>query len=125
MSSKAPMVHPFTFFLVNCIQIVYGNTSQGQLTDIRQATRSLYWLCICLDEKGQETLNKEIETMESVLDGFLELTHKTFRELFKTVMVELHKQGYFITAKFRPPTRETGMKDFELTTSKARLQNES
>lgn len=120
---RSPMVHPFTFFLVNSIQIVYNDVSQGETTNIREAMRDLYWLSCCLDSKGQETLSDDIVFMEKVTDGEAHLDLKTFRTLFKKVMKELHSEGYFIAAKMRPPTRETSMKDIELTTTKARLKD--
>jgi hypothetical protein len=117
---RSPMVHPFTFFIVNCIQIVWNDVSQGPTTQIREATRDLYWLCCCLDAKGQQTLTDEITFMEQVLDGMVVLNLQKFRILLKKVMKELHEEGYFLAAKMRPPTREVGMQELELETAKAK-----
>lgn len=121
MSQRSPQVHPFTFFIVGVIQTVYNDLSEGA-TNIREATRDLYWLLTSLDRKGQESLKEEIQQIEKVMDGKEVIDRVIFRALYKKAMIELHDEGYFIAAKMRPPTRESSMKDFGLTIATAQAK---
>lgn len=113
------MIHPFTFFLVNTIQVIYNDVAQGP-GSLPEATRDLSWMCCFLDAKGQEALAKDMETMEKLTDNPMAITKDVFRPLLKKVMKELHAEGYFIAAKMRPPTRESPMKELEFSVAEAK-----
>jgi hypothetical protein len=114
---QQPFIHPFTFFLVSDVQLAYENAYQGRTSD---SIKALHLLTLSLDQKGQEALKKEVEEMETILDGNKRLDRATFRRLFAEVLRELHKEGYFIMAKMTPPTKTTTMRDLELEMDHAR-----
>ena len=116
MSSKAPLVHPFTFFIVNALTEAWINAVKSNLRD---SAKTLYWLSLSLDAKGQTTLEKEITALERFIDGKDKLMESAFREVYRKVTKELHEEGYFLAAKMRPPTRERGMHDLEMRVDKA------
>jgi len=102
------MVHPFTNFLVHSIQIIYEDIAQGP-GNLSEAVKDLSWLCCFLDAKGQNTLADDMKTLERLVDNPADVSKDIFRPLLKKVMMELHKEGYFLLAKYNPLQE----KDFE------------
>jgi hypothetical protein len=114
-SPRTPLVHPFTFFLVNGLTLSYNSVAVG-LPNHSESMRALYWLTGFLDKKGQDKLEKEIKTMEKMLDGKQVITRGTFRELLTKIMEELHEEGYFLAAKgvfpMNPNPKHIGQQDY-------------
>lgn len=84
MSHRQQMIHPFTFFLVNDVQLAYDNAYKGDASD---SIKALHLLTLSLDEKGQEALKKEIAEMETILDGRKPLNTTLFRHLYAKVSI--------------------------------------
>ena len=114
---RQQMVHPFTFFITNDVSLAY---TQAYNSDLTSSLKALYWLACSLDSKGQEKLKNEIEQCEKLIDGKgTGLTTQVYRQLYKTILKELHEEGYFLAAKMTPPTKTTTMKDLAMDLEKA------
>lgn len=114
---RQQLIHPFTFFLVNDVQLAYENAYASRSMS---SINALYWLTMSLDQKGQEALKEEMKTMEAVIDGKQTLSKELERQLYSKVMQELHKEGYFLAAKMTPPTKTTTMKELGMDMEVAR-----
>jgi hypothetical protein len=117
MSEREPFVHPFTFFLVDAITTSFKFALEENRN--KDAMNTLYWLTGFLDTKGQKTLKKQIDEMETLRNTNTAINGKKFRDLLVPIMKELHSEGYFVQAKMRPPTRAKGLKDLQLTVDTA------
>jgi hypothetical protein len=109
MSSKSkPVVHPFTFFIVDCLHVIFESAMARKYEN---GYRAFYWLTGMLEVKDQELLSKEIKRMESWLNGQGTFIRDDFRKVQSAIMIQLHKQGYFEAAKWHPPDMRTNLED--------------
>lgn len=120
MSSQRsqPFIHPFNFFIVD-----YGiEVTQQALTQrkFEEAVWNMFWFVGWLERNIVEELEPEVELMERMLTGEIAIEERTFRRLQLKIAQKMHDAGYFLAAKMRPPTRETSMKDIQVTVDKAK-----
>lgn len=112
-------VHPYTYFLVNDgLSSIYDSIKEGNRS---LALQKLYWLVGFLEPKIQDTLASEVEDMESMMQNINLLTVENFKLILWNVIGHLHEAGYFLAAKFGPPTKETKMGDLARKLEKAKF----
>lgn len=106
-----PFIHPYTYFLVNDgLSDIFDSIKNGNRSE---TLKKLYWFTVFLDPHIQDDLTKDIQTMEDMMTDLKLLTPSRLRSILHKVMTKLHQEGYFVTAKFGPKTRERTMKDMQ------------
>jgi hypothetical protein len=109
---REPVTQPFTFFLVDGFTASRFALFESKRNTM-QAIDAMYWTMAFLDDKAKDGLKKEIEAISDMVDG--ERSYPSSSEAWKLISAianKIHEEGYFVTAKWHPPTRESKlMKD--------------
>lgn len=120
MSSQRnqPFIHPFNFFIVNIgVEQTHGSMVSGAVGK-GQALKNLLWFLAWFERGVKEKLDKQILSLK--LRVQLSNEEVEMWDIISNIANELHDAGYFTAAKSRPPTRESSMKDIQITVDKAK-----
>lgn len=113
-----PFIHPFNFFIVNVgVEQTHANMISGAIGK-NQALKSLLWFLAWFERDIKEKLDNEIKFLK--LRVQLSSEEKEMWDIISKIANALHDAGYFTQAKMRPPTRESGMKDIQITVDRAK-----
>lgn len=118
-NNQNQFIHPFTFFLVDKLNLIYGLIQDVHYRHAAKATSNLILFLdpeiqVVLEEKGYK------KTLESWVYGKVELneypqplTKENLDELLQDIFKCLHVAGYFAAAKFGPTTKTTSLGDLK------------
>jgi len=118
-NNQNQFIHPFTFFLVDKLNLIYGLIQDVHYRHAAKATSNLILFLdpeiqTVLEEKGYK---KILETWVYGKVGLNEypqpLTKESLDELLQDIFRCLHVAGYFAAAKFGPTTKTTTIGDLK------------
>jgi hypothetical protein len=106
---KPTLIHPYTYFLIeDGFSAIYD---QLKTRNLRGALMFLYWLTVFLDNKGRTELKEVIEDIREILYRHNEMLNEdSLYRMVAQVTEYLHRENYFIQAKYEVPTRVGGVK---------------
>ncbi|RLI00125.1 hypothetical protein DRO19_00285 [Candidatus Bathyarchaeota archaeon] len=102
--SIRPHIHPFNFFLVNRLNEIWNSMEN---MDYLVAIKKTFDLCLFLEPKITNGLRKELDEADRIISGRIPANEEFARQFVRSLMVLLHREGYFSLAKFQPITAES------------------